>query len=91
MGLVSVQRQERQEKDSSMSDTPSKKPVFEAGMLTYSQENDCCDDSTIGQYIEIESHDGGAGKYFTIKTERWAFDNAKQLVAMIEDAERRLK
>jgi hypothetical protein len=74
-----------------MSDTPKKEPVIEAGQLTYGQENDCCDDSTIGQYIEIESHDGGAGKYFTIKTERWAFDNAKQLVAMIEDAERRLK
>ncbi len=74
-----------------MSDTPSKEPVLQAGMLTYSQENDCCDDGTIGQFIEIESHDGGGGKYFTIKTERWSFNDAKQLVAMIEDAERRLK
>lgn len=74
-----------------MSDTQSREPVLEAGQLTYTQDNDCCDDGTIGQFIEIKSHDVGGGKYFTIKTERWSFDDAKQLVAMIEDAERRLK
>jgi len=74
-----------------MSDTPSKEPALVAGQLTYTQDNDCCDDGTVGQFIEIESHDGGGGKYFTIKTERWAFESAVELVALIEDAERRLK
>lgn len=74
-----------------MSDTPSKGPALVDGQLTYSQDNDCCDDGTFGQVLEITSHDGGGGKYFAIKTERWSFDDAKQLVALIEDAERRLK
>lgn len=73
-----------------MSKTPSNEPALSAGQLTYTQDNDCCDEGTMGQVIEIESHDGGGGKYFTIKTDRWSFDDAKQLVAMIEDAERRL-
>jgi hypothetical protein len=75
-----------------MSDKESKAipPSVETGRLIYGQPNDCCDDGTLGHQIEIETHDGGGGKYLTIKTERWSFDSAEQLVELLEEAKRRL-
>lgn len=40
----------------------------------FSQENDTCDEGDFGQYLSVETHDGGGGVYITISTERWALD-----------------
>lgn len=49
--------------------------------VTYDQEADCCDGTSQldTQYLEIELHDGGGGEFWTLKTERWAIDDVKDL------------
>jgi len=49
------------------------------------QDEDCCNDSNESvQTLDIESHDGGGGWYWTIKTERWAFDSVKELSSQLK-------
>ena len=56
----------------------------------YEQESDSCDDpERLGQDIEISTHDAGGGIYYTIKTERWAFENVKELEMIIKDFQKR--
>lgn len=52
---------------------------------TYTQDNDTCDSGTLEQAIEISTQDGGGGIYYTIKTERWAFENTEELQLLISD------
>lgn len=47
--------------------------------VIYSQDADCCSDGE-PQTIEVFTQDGGAGKYFVIKTDRWAFDRIDELI-----------
>lgn len=69
-------------------DDPAAKPpeVSEASLL-FTQENDSCDDGDLGQDLRVEIADAGAGPYFIIKTERWAFDSIDELVALLRQAE----
>lgn len=70
-----------------MSDKPAKLlPKLESATLLFTQEKDCCDSGAFDQEIKIQSHDGGGGKFFTIKTDRWAFESAGELEALIKDA-----
>jgi hypothetical protein len=46
---------------------------------TWEQDNDCCDDDDTGQFLHIESQDGGGGNYIVIKTDRWAIDDEKEI------------
>lgn len=57
-----------------------------ATKITLTQNNDSNDSSIDGQFIEVESHDAGAGVFFTIKTERWAFDSLEELITQISKA-----
>lgn len=62
------------------------KPVLERLSAFYSQEEDC--NGRCGhdfQHIEISTEDGGGGKYFILKTERWSFDSAQNLLRLIAD------
>ncbi len=52
--------------------------------LTYYQEQDSCYDNDSPQYITIEKIDAGAGFYYVINTERWAFDNIDELIELIK-------
>lgn len=69
-----------------MTDKPKTHPKLESATLLFSQEKDCCDDRAFDQEIEIQSHDGGGGKFFTLKTDRWAFESVEELEALIKDA-----
>lgn len=73
-----------------MTDKPKTPPKLESATLLFTQEQDCCDDGAFDQQIEIQSHDGGGGKFFTIKTDRWAFESVEELEALIENALRRI-
>lgn len=62
------------------------KPELEQLTAIYSQEDDCCKSSDFGrQDIEISTHDGGGGKFYTIKTDRWAFDSIEELTTLINN------
>ncbi len=37
------------------------------------------------QVMELESRDCGGGPYFTIKTERWAFDKPEEVVKVLKE------
>ena len=53
-------------------------------MMVYSQEGDSCQDNDNEQEITIESENAGAGDYYVIKTERWAFDNIEEFVKLLK-------
>ena len=56
--------------------------------ILYSQEGDSCDGEI--QDIEIKTQDAGGGKYFAIKTERWAIEDIKELTDLFKDFQKRL-
>lgn len=56
--------------------------------IQYSQDGDSCDGEI--QDIEIKTNDAGGGKYFVIKTERWAVDNVNELKLLLNDFTKRL-
>jgi len=62
--------------------------IYELKAL-YEQESDSCDANNLGQDIEISTKDAGGGIYYIIKTERWAFENIKELTDLIKDFQRR--
>lgn len=67
-----------------MSKTPD--PKVENWQVTLSQEADGCAPDQNDQFLELSSHDAGGGAYYVIKTERWAFDNAEELIEAIKRA-----
>lgn len=66
------------------------KPELWEGNLTYTQDSDCCQSDGLSQNITIRSQDSGSGTFFVIETERWAFDDPKELVALLNEAAKRL-
>jgi len=59
------------------------------GKLTYCQDSDDCDTSTLVQELTITADDGGAGKYFVIETKRWAMDSIEEFIDLLKDAAKR--
>jgi len=53
--------------------------------ITYTQEEDGCDESNKFQELKIFTNDAGEGKYIVFETERWALDNIEELVAVLND------
>ena len=49
--------------------------------MTFTQEADCC--STEEQYLTIKTQNGGGGDFYVIETERWAFDNIPEMIAIL--------
>jgi hypothetical protein len=62
---------------------PKGAELAEIGM-TLERPSDCCDDSDLGQDLQIKTCDGGGGKFLVIKTERWAFDGSDEIDAFCE-------
>lgn len=56
--------------------------------VEYTQD---ADDTNGIQTLEVSTDDAGAGKYFVIKTERWAFDNIEEFISLLRDFEKRIK
>lgn len=57
--------------------------------VEYTQD---ADDTSNGiQTLDISTDDAGAGKYFVIKTERWAFDSIEEFISILRDFEKRIK
>jgi hypothetical protein len=56
--------------------------------VEYTQEADNNSDEL--QFLEVSTEDVGAGVYYIIKTERWAFDNLNDLMKVLNDFEKRL-
>jgi hypothetical protein len=51
--------------------------------MIFSQQADDLDDAGVDQHIEITTQDAGAGFYYVIKTERWAFDSVEELQELV--------
>ena len=49
--------------------------------MTFTQEADCC--SNEEQYLTIKTQNGGGGDFYVIETERWAFDNIPEMIAVL--------
>ena len=62
--------------------------IYELKAL-YEQESDSCASNDMGQDIEISTQDAGGGIYYIIKTERWAFENVKELADLVKDFQKR--
>jgi hypothetical protein len=52
--------------------------------FTFAQDNDCCDDGSVGQDLIVKSQDGGGGKYLVIETRRWAIDSIDEFVELLK-------
>lgn len=62
---------------------------IEEMVITYAQDGDSCDGED-SQLLEIKTQDAGGGKYYVIKTNRWAVDNPKELINIFRDFQSRL-
>lgn len=49
--------------------------------MTFTQDPDCCDNRE--QYLTIKTQNGGGGDFYVIETERWAFDNIPEMIAVL--------
>ena len=61
-------------------DTEKAKMLLQKLEITFTQDNDCMENSDAGQFLEIYTENGGGGDYFVIKTKRWSFDNINELI-----------
>ena len=57
---------------------------------TYQQDADSNSDASL-QTITISTDDAGAGTYYFIQTDRWAFDSIDELVNTLTDFINRIK
>lgn len=51
--------------------------------INYSQESEINSDDS--NDLELSIHNQGAGFYFVMKTERWAFNDIGELIKIIQD------
>ena len=59
-------------------------PQINSVSVTYCQTGDAYDQDD-WQYLTIKTDDGGADKFFVLETKRWAFDDIKELIQILED------
>ncbi len=65
-------------------------PVSLSSLIcTYNQDPDGND--TEEQSLVLSTEDSGAGTYFLMQTERWAFDEPEDLINIIHDFVKRAK
>lgn len=57
---------------------------IDSGSITYHQEADS--NSEGHHFLDVLIQDAGGGKYFVIKTDRWAFDTIDDLVVLLRKA-----
>lgn len=56
----------------------------------YIQDADDSSSNADIQSLQINTEDAGAGVYFVIKTERWAFDSIQELIDVLQDFQKKL-
>ena len=56
----------------------------------YLQESDDISSNADIQSLQINTEDAGAGVYFVIKTERWAFDSIQELIDVLQDFQKKI-
>lgn len=68
-----------------LENTMSDKVIVDEIKVVFSQRQDSCADVDCGtsQSITIERIDAGAGMYYVIKTDRWAFDSIEEFVKLL--------
>lgn len=60
-------------------------------VVTYTQESDENATKDVNNFLIIESEGVNFDmNYFVIKTERWAFDDIDEMVALLEDFKKRI-
>lgn len=59
--------------------------TLEQVKIDYSQEADSCSDDDMSQTLTISSDDAGSGKFFILKTDRWAISDIRELILTLED------
>jgi len=52
--------------------------------VSFHQEGDTCSNGD-EQYLDVKLEDSGAGYYYVISTDRWAFDSIEELVMLLEN------
>ena len=62
---------------------------FFGGELTFTQEEDSC--SHIPQQLTIGIDDAGGGKFYYLKSDRWSFDDNKELLALLNKVQKFIK
>lgn len=60
------------------------------GTAEYMQDSDGNAEDQLSQVLKVSSIECGDGKYFVVETQRWAFDNIEEMIAVLRDAERRI-
>ncbi len=55
--------------------------------IEYRQDSDCMQSDSFGQTLIVKTETDGVlpGHYFIIETERWAFDEIDELIAILKD------
>ena len=62
----------------------SNKPVLVRMEAQYMQDSDGMSHSDAENQITIKAENAGVGFYYVIQTERWAFDDPKELIDLLE-------
>jgi len=62
--------------------------AVESVKVNYWQDADT--NSHDSQSLELSTEEGGGGKYYVLKTERWAFDSIEEFVKILQDFQSRL-
>lgn len=61
--------------------------TIESVKIVYTQEDDLRSEDI--QELIIETGDNGGGKYFVLKTNRWAIDDIDEMVKFLKDFKKR--
>lgn len=57
--------------------------------VQYVQNGDCTEDRDAVQTITISTRNNGVGRFLSIKTDGWSFDNIDELIEIIDDFKKR--
>jgi hypothetical protein len=62
-------------------------PKMIVDTIKFEQDGDSCDSNNM-QFLTIRQEDAGGGPYWIMNTDRWAFTNVDELVALLRRAEK---
>lgn len=71
-------------------DIPSDYVVIGESSISYCQNGDCTEGPDTVQDITISTRDNGTEKFLNIKTDNWSISDVDDLIALLEDAKKRL-
>jgi hypothetical protein len=59
--------------------------VLSSVSAEYSEDDDDCSESDLGQTLRVSTHDAGSGPYYVLESERWAFDSIAEVTKHLLD------